>query len=318
MKITDDNKALAIRTCSAYGTSHGGFKWPSEAGSVVTCANWNPEAKCGNGLHALLDGWGDYSLLSNDADSLWQIVEIDRSKCVELDGKVKFESCVLKYTGEMAVAMTLISDYQIDLLIKNTDDSQLAASGDRSKLAASGNDSQLAASGNDSKLAASGNDSHLAASGNDSQLAASGDDSKLAASGYRSQLAASGYRSKLAASGNDSKLAASGYRSHLAASGYRSQLAASGYGSQLAASGYGSHLAASGDGSKLAASGKKSISVCAGLDGSVLAGDDGCIALAWWDTDKERYRLEVGYVGEDGIESGKTYKLNDCHKFIEA
>ena len=263
MKITEDNKALAIRTCSADGTSHGGFKWPSEVGSVVTCADWNPEAKCGNGLHALLDGWGDYSLLSNDNDALWQVVEIDRSKCVELDGKVKFESCILKYSGGMAVAMTLISDYQIDLLIKNTDNSQLAASGDESKLAASGYGSQLAASGNYSKLAASGNYSKLAASGNYS---------KLAASGYGSQLAASGDESKLAASGNESKLAASG---------------------------------------------KKSISVCAGLNGSVLAGDDGCIALAWWDRSKERYRLEVGYVGEGGIEEGKTYKLDDYHNFIE-
>jgi len=228
MKITKNNKALAIRTCGANGTSRDGFQWPSKIGSVVTCSDWNPVEKCGNGLHALLDGWGDYRLLSNEIDALWQIVEIDRSKCVELDGKVKFESCVLKYSGEMAVAMTMISDYQIALLIKNTDGS------------------------------------------------------KLAASGYGSKLAASGYGSKLAASGDDSK------------------------------------LAASGDDSKLAASGKKSISVCAGLNGSAFAGEDGCIALAWWDSDKERYRLNVGYVGEGGIEEGKIYKLDNHHKFIEA
>ena len=57
---------------------------------------------------------------------------------------------------------------------------------DSSELAASGNYSQLAASGDYSKLAASGNYSQLAASGDYSQLAASGDYSKLAASGNSS------------------------------------------------------------------------------------------------------------------------------------
>ena len=247
-------KALALRTSNADGTSHGGFQWPLEIGSIVTCDDWEPEAKCGNGLHGLLDGWGDYDLLSSEADALWQIVEVDRDKCVEINGKVKFESCVLKYSGDMATAMTMISDYQIGLLLKMVESNVDSASGDYS------------------------------------QLAASGDYSQLAASGYNSQLAASGDYSKLAASGDYS---------------------------QLAASGHNSQLAASGDYSKLAAYGRKSIAVCTGLKGSVLAGDDCCIALAWWDDDKERYRLVVGYVGEDGIESGKNYCLNDDHKFTE-
>jgi len=307
----NNEKALVLRTSNCDGTSYGGFKWTSEIGSVITCTDWKPEAKCGNGLHGLLDGFGDYSLLSSDINALWQVVEVDRNKCIELNGKVKFESCILKYSGNMAKAMTIISDYQIGLLIKNVEsshDSQLAASGNYSKLAASGNGSQLAASGYDSKLAASGNYSKLAASGNYSKLAASGNDSKLAASGNYSQLAASGNGSQLAASGNGSQLAASGYDS---------KLAASGNGSQLAASGYDSKLAASGNYSQVAASGKNSIAVCVGDCGSALVGEDGCIALAYWDSINERYRLVVGYVGEDGIEAGKFYKLNSDNKFIE-
>nr|WP_279196075.1 hypothetical protein [Ralstonia mannitolilytica] len=203
-------------------------------------------------------------------------------------------------------------------LAASGDSSKLAASGDSSNLAASGDYSNLAASGNYSKLAASGNYSKLAASGNYSKLAALGYSSNLAASGYSSKLAASGDSSKLAASGDYSNLAASGDSSKLAASGKYSNLAASGDSSKLAASGDSSKLAASGDSSKLAASGKKSIAVASGLNSQASAGEDGCIALAWWDEGEERYRMEVAYVGEDGIEPNITYKLDDNHKFVKA
>jgi len=159
--------------------------------------------------------------------------------------------------------------------------------------------------------------STTAAVADDRSISAEGDERANMETGDVNKFAASGDDSQLAASGDDSKLAASGDDSQLAASGDDSKLAASGYGSKLAASGDDSKLAASGDDSKLAASGKKSISVCAGLNGSAFAGEDGCIALAWWDSDKERYRLNVGYVGEGGIEEGKIYKLDNHHNFIE-
>ena len=102
------------------------------------------------------------------------------------------------------------------------------------------------------------------------------------------------------------------------ASGNYSKLAASGNYSKLAASGNYSNLAASGNYSKLAASGKKSIAVASGVDSQASAGEDGCIALAWWDKKAERYRMEVAYVGEDGIEPNVAYKLGDNHKFVKA
>ncbi|PYE13396.1 hypothetical protein C7410_14751, partial [Paraburkholderia silvatlantica] len=111
-----------------------------------------------------------------------------------------------------------------------------------------------------------------------------------------------GYYSQLAASGNSSKLAASGYYSQLAASGNSSKLAASGYYSQLAAS---------GNSSQLAASGKKSIVMAAASNCTAKVGEDGCIALAWWDSNAERFRVAVGYVGEDGIEADVTYCVRD-------
>jgi len=312
-------KALAIRTCAKDGSTYGGFKWPLEVGATVTATDWDAKASCGNGLHALLDGNGDYGLLSNDVDAVWQVVEVDREKCVIIDDKkVKFETCKIVYSGNMGGAMTMISDNWIKLALKDiaNGDKIQSASGDYSRLAASGYSSQLAASGHYSRLAASGDYSQLAASGDYSQLAASGYSSQLAASGYSSRLAASGHYSRLAASGDYSQLAASGHYSRLAASGHYSRLAASGYSSRLAASGHYSRLAASGDYSQLAASGKKSIAVGVGLNSTASAGEYGCIALSYWDSEKERYRLVVGYVGEKGIKADVVYKLNEKNKLV--
>ena len=86
---------------------------------------------------------------------------------------------------------------------------------------------------------------------------------------------------------------------------------ASGYSSQLAASGDSSKLAASGNSSKLAASGKKSVVMAAATECTAKVGDDGCIALAWWDSSAERFRVAVGYVGEDGIEANVEYRVRD-------
>ena len=153
-------------------------------------------------------------------------------------------------------------------------------------------------------------------SGDYSQLAASGDYSKLAASGNSSQLAASGDYSKLAASGDSSKLAASGDSSKLAASGNSSQLAASGYYSKLAASGNSSQLAASGDSSKLAASGYSSIAAISGTNGKAMAGENGTIVLTRWVGSEKRYRVSVGYVGEN-IEADTWYSLDDSGNFVK-
>ena len=79
----------------------------------------------------------------------------------------------------------------------------------------------------------------------------------------------------------------------------------SGDASSLAASGYASRLAASGDASRLAASGN---------DSRLKLGPNGAGALAWHDG--KRPRFTVIYVGEDGIEADKWYRLDDKGKVI--
>ena len=94
--------ALVMRTCKADMTSHHGFKWP-ESG-IVTAPDWNPKPVCGFGLHGLLWGEGDSSLLDWSADAKWIVCRVDVATIVEIDGKVKFPSCDVVYCGDAMTA----------------------------------------------------------------------------------------------------------------------------------------------------------------------------------------------------------------------
>jgi hypothetical protein len=54
----------------------------------------------------------------------------------------------------------------------------------------------------------------------------------------------------------------------------------------------------------------------AGDRGTATAGYRGIIQIRHWDG--SRYRIVTGYVGEDGIEANKAYRLDGNGKFIEA
>jgi hypothetical protein len=90
---------------------------------------------------------------------------------------------------------------------------------------------------------------------------------------------------------------------------------ASGDSSQLAAYGDYSKLAASGDYPQLAAYGKSSICMAAGIGSQASAGEMGTIALTYWDDEAKRYRVVVGYIGENGLVPNVMYQLDYAHKF---
>ena len=93
-----------LRTCAADMTSYDGFRWP-EAGAVEA-PDWNPEPVCGGGLHGLLDGCGDGSLLSWDEGAKWLVVEVD--EWVEIDNaKVKAPRGRVVYVGERGGAIAV-------------------------------------------------------------------------------------------------------------------------------------------------------------------------------------------------------------------
>ena len=55
-----------------------------------------------------------------------------------------------------------------------------------------------------------------------------------------------------------------------------------------------------------------------GYRGTSTSGEKGEIRIQWWDAKSERYRIEIAYVGENGIEPNVAYKLDENHKFVKA
>lgn len=89
--------------------SHGGFKWP-ESG-YVSAADWDPEPRCGGGLHGLAWGAGDGSLLGWGPVARWVVVEVPAAEIVDLGGKVKFPYGWVVYAGGRAGALSFIAAY---------------------------------------------------------------------------------------------------------------------------------------------------------------------------------------------------------------
>ena len=88
-------------------SAYNGFKW-KESGEV-SAPDWQPEPRCGHGLHGLLWGCGDGGLLGNALDAKWLVVEVEAASIVELDGKVKFPKGEVIFCGDRKGATELIS-----------------------------------------------------------------------------------------------------------------------------------------------------------------------------------------------------------------
>jgi hypothetical protein len=98
---TKSNLVPIMRTCNANMTSYGGFKWPRKG--LVTCSDWEPTYKCGNGLHGLLNGEGDGSLLNWSGDAVWLVVMVEESAILsgqgDLTDKCKFPCGTVVFSG---------------------------------------------------------------------------------------------------------------------------------------------------------------------------------------------------------------------------
>jgi len=86
---------LILRKCNKDGSSSYGFKY-GKVGERVTCPDWDPNPKCGNGLHGLKEGNGEWNLLDGDdwliIDADDQIIDIDKDKC-------KFNTGIILFRG---------------------------------------------------------------------------------------------------------------------------------------------------------------------------------------------------------------------------
>jgi hypothetical protein len=288
----EDGEVLILRRIPQNRITKNGFTWPSGVGTSVECPDWNPEPRCGGGLHGWPWGFGlgdgcDYDIIGD----IWLVVGAKPEDVVgELDkgAKCKFRKGIIRHEGSFADAMDAVRSGFGECV------RQSAEKGD-------GNDSKAATAGNYSKAATAGNYSKAAAAGNGSKAATAGDDSKAAAAGYGSKAATAGYGSKAATAGNYSKAAAAGNDSKAAAAGYYSKAATAGYGSKAATA---------GDDSKAEAAGRNTLACAAGDSGAVKVGERGAFAIAYWD-ERDGWRFLCGKVGENGIKADTWYHVKN-------
>ena len=101
-----EGHVLCLRTNDTNNQSRDGFQWP-ESGECVA-PDWSSSPICGYGLHGLLWGTGDSSLLNWSDDAKWLVVEVSADSVVDLSDKVKFPRCKVVYCGNRLGATGLM------------------------------------------------------------------------------------------------------------------------------------------------------------------------------------------------------------------
>ncbi len=87
---------LILRKCFKDGSSSRNFKY-GQVGDTVTAPDWNPKPTCGNGLHGLKQGNGDWILLKGTD---WLVIEAEEKDVVDIDNqKCKFRTGKILYRG---------------------------------------------------------------------------------------------------------------------------------------------------------------------------------------------------------------------------
>ena len=102
-------ETLVLRCCRHDFTSRDGFQWKKKG--TVTAPDWEHRPYCGNGLHGWKHGEGDHSVWEHYESDVWMVLAVKTKSIVELDGKVKFPTCRVLFTGKREVATALIKEH---------------------------------------------------------------------------------------------------------------------------------------------------------------------------------------------------------------
>ena len=102
-------ETLVLRCCRHDFTSRDGFQWKKKG--TVTAPDWEHRPCCGNGLYGWKHGEGDHSVWEHDESDVWMVLAVKTKSIVKLDGKVKFPTCRVLFTGKREVATALIKEH---------------------------------------------------------------------------------------------------------------------------------------------------------------------------------------------------------------
>ena len=165
--------------------------------------DWDPENgaepgdKCGCGLHGLLDGVGDWSLLSSAHDALWWIVGVKRAECVDLDGKVKFPRGTVVYFGGANGALNTIAK-EWKRIAQGAGESKgaTATAGDSAHANTAGDSAHANTAGDSAHANTAGNYAHANTAGDSAHANTAGDYAHANTKGVNAVAVALGKRGR--------------------------------------------------------------------------------------------------------------------------
>jgi hypothetical protein len=208
--------ALILRTCNSDMTScaqrlvNGQAVWSEpfvwKEGEILVAEDYDPSPICGGGLHGLLNGFGDWSLLDwgvNAKAILFEPVECD---WVDIGGdKVKVQKAKIVEIGKLPV---LLAKTFITEIIRETQETKTSRSKkqtdnseDSAKIGSSGYSAQIGSSGDSAKIGSSGDSAQIGSSGYSAQIGSSGDSAQIGSSGDSAQIEATGKDSVITSAG---------------------------------------------------------------------------------------------------------------------
>ena len=153
------------------------------------------------------------------------------------------------------------------------------------------------------------------------------DTTKESGTGNRSAATNTGYQSAATNTGDYSAATNTGNRSaatntgdYSAATNTGNRSAATNTGNRSAATNTGDYSAATntGDYSAAEVTGAHSVAAALGYESKAKAGESGAIVCVYRNDDNELIHIRASKVGDNGIEAGKWYTLNESGEFVEA
>jgi hypothetical protein len=188
------DEVLIVKCVSQEGKSYNGFQWPLEVGAKVEAPDFNARKECGGGLH----GWPWGLSLGDGKDPDWSgkwiVFGSDPGTVIDLNGKVKCRSAVIRFVGNWHEAMLFVLDGQM-AWVKHS------ASGAASSTGTSGAASSTGYSGAASSTGYRGAASSTGYSGAASSTGTSGAASSTGYRGAASSTGTSGAASSTGTSG---------------------------------------------------------------------------------------------------------------------
>ena len=267
-----------LKTVDGSLQAFGGFRWPRQG--PVEAPDWNPAAVCWGGLHGALNGEGDGSLLCRHINPVWIVAELpEDGPIVDLGGKVKVPRCTVVFAGSQKDAT--------DLMRKLHPESRqvigaFVTSGDKGN--ATSGDLGTSTSGTGGTSISGDHGTSTSGKGGTS---ISGDHG----------ISTSG-KGGTSTVGDHGTSTVGDYGT-----------STSGTGGTSTAGDFGTSISGA-RGTSI--SGDHGIST-SGNGGTCAAGEGGSIHIHYWDG--KRTKVRVGYIGEDGLEPGVTYRLNEHREF---